>query len=342
MTTAPIRYITVLAIFYIFMAIVANTGWCAPVQMSPEAKAAYNLGNLAFDQKDWDQAIRHYAKAQSYDNYNPKILYNLGISHAKAAHELPAIAWLEAYLAVAPSAPEAAQIHAEIARMLVTAESKARRVAKESLAAADPLDSTTADGEWRHYNLQSLSQAYLELGDETKAATLANRAGATFGLSGTAEEQMWWNFALNWRTDDPQAALAATNNITNGKILDSDNVWAEMCEALQSRGKWDTLRQVAQKINDTEKRDHWLQVADNKTKAYSPWNRRDEWVKLAEKLSKNAACIDLESALKDTSDHFWTWTQDKGNRPEDMAWHLTQVSRILSGNLYLIKALQKK
>src|SRR5690348_1882754 len=67
-----------------------------------DAEALYNAGVEAAGRQDWRNAIAYFTAAHQRAHLVPKYMYNLGLAHARAGHEVAAIAWLSTYLLAAP------------------------------------------------------------------------------------------------------------------------------------------------------------------------------------------------------------------------------------------------
>jgi ankyrin repeat protein/Flp pilus assembly protein TadD len=106
----------------------------APVQAQTSefanaARAPYEKGLEAVKQQDWNLAVSNFLAAQEADPESPAILFNLGLVSEKiTGHELRAIAWFQAYLMVAPAAPDATAVRNEVARLEVSYEAKNRLI----------------------------------------------------------------------------------------------------------------------------------------------------------------------------------------------------------------------
>ncbi len=104
--------------------------------LSPEAEQAYNQGLIAADQQAWEVAITSFAEAQKLAPRDPRILYSLGLAHAKAGHDLAGAAWLRAYLALSPRAPNALAVRTEVDRLLRATRSAMLRILATAVGAA--------------------------------------------------------------------------------------------------------------------------------------------------------------------------------------------------------------
>jgi thioredoxin-like negative regulator of GroEL len=112
--------------------------------LSPEAQQACDEGMSAAQQKQWDVAIRHFDEARQAAPHASKVIYDLGLAEAQVpGRELRAICWFEAYLALAPDAPNAADVRKEITDLGVKAEGDAQTLVDMADKLADQLPEET-------------------------------------------------------------------------------------------------------------------------------------------------------------------------------------------------------
>ncbi len=345
-------------IMMVVVLVLAVSAQAAAPIMPAAAKAEYDLGNAAFDEKDWDGAVGHFDAARKIDARNPKILFNLGLSHSKAGHELPAIAWLEAYLALVPGDARAADIRKEITRLTAAAESKTSRMLKAARDACDQLQENGSwDGEEKHYLLKSLADAFMLYGDDARALATMNTAGRTLGFDFTAEEELYVScastlvgneYTKHFERTDPDAAAEALDRHAGsvraeGERMGGCDHWRNVCRAYYHQAGWDGLRKSALKVVDSEERQKWLDLADRRV----PPEKRDpcgNWIALAQDLSESPMYTDLEHVLRTTTEkdvYPMTWTRDKGIRAVDATWHAITVARAWCSSLRDVKSVRK-
>ena len=89
----------------------------AEAPLPDKARQAYERGLIAAEQEAWEVAIQCFTEAQKAAEREPRVLYALGLAHAKAGHKAEGITWLRAYLDAAPQAPNAGAVREEIARL---------------------------------------------------------------------------------------------------------------------------------------------------------------------------------------------------------------------------------
>lgn len=129
-----------------------------------DPEALYNAGVEAARREDWRVAIAYFTAAQQRAHLVPKYMYNLGLAHARAGHDLPAIAWLTAYLTAAPDAPNRAAVWGEIAQHEARVESNLAALWDASERAANRLPSIgsyMANERWMDYGFLATQAATL-------------------------------------------------------------------------------------------------------------------------------------------------------------------------------------
>lgn len=104
--------------------------------LPPKAEAAFDLGVAAYKEKHWDVALRQFAEAQTAAPRAPQVLFNLGLAHAAAGHEVISIPWFMAYLAVAPNASNATAVRGLIDKAKSKARLSGHEIFQETLRAS--------------------------------------------------------------------------------------------------------------------------------------------------------------------------------------------------------------
>lgn len=108
----------------------------AQAPLPPEAQKSLERGLSAISQQEWNLAARYFAEARQAAPWSPLILYNTGLAYAKGDQELPAIAWLQAYLVAMPGAPNAATVRTEIERLKTASQAKIAKIFESATAAS--------------------------------------------------------------------------------------------------------------------------------------------------------------------------------------------------------------
>lgn len=111
------------------------------VSGEPDQETAGYLerGIAAAGRKDWDLAIEQFAKAQARSPRGPQILFNLGVAHAGAGHELIGAAWFMSYLSEKPQARNAAKVMWEVDRLKTAHHNKIDKLFRLAHELADDI-----------------------------------------------------------------------------------------------------------------------------------------------------------------------------------------------------------
>lgn len=268
----------------------------------PEAAEAFDRGLEAAQEGQWDAAIEHLTAAQRSAPFASPILLNLGLAHARAGHDLAAIAWLHAYLA-APGARDAEAVRGELGRLKALAEGRASRIAQASQEL-----------------LQELESQGLRAGRVRDYASLMARPAMQAGdLAGA------------------KAILAAIEDVT-----DRDDVWAEVATSLTERPEdLEMARQAAEEIQDPSKRAAALSriaEAEARTPAResvapsASVRQLAEWEELARFLSARDEVVHLDLELKKAADA----------EALQVPLRLTRVATSLASDYLRIRRLQER
>ena len=152
------------------VAALAQTG--APAPLPQAAQQALNKGILAAKVPDYPLAIRYFEDARKIAPDAPVIYLNLGVAESKIpSRELRAMAWLGAYLAALPNAPNAAAVKEQITALEVRNQSNVSRLIK---AAQDAASRDTENSFQRADHLTSVSKLWAKSGDIAAALSTAD------------------------------------------------------------------------------------------------------------------------------------------------------------------------
>jgi hypothetical protein len=145
-------------------------------EVPPEAQPTFNKGVLAAHQQEWNVAFKSFMDAHKFFRGSPEINYNLGLTESKIpGRELRAIAWLAAYLAADPNAPNASAVKTEILALLIKNEGNNDRFVEVAKQAAEQVpEEEQANG--KEHALSEIYLLYVHEGEEAKAASLAREA----------------------------------------------------------------------------------------------------------------------------------------------------------------------
>jgi hypothetical protein len=110
-----------------------------------DPEALYNAGIEAAEREDWRVAIAYFTAAHQRAHLVPRYMYNLGLAHARAGNEVPAIAWLVAYLTAEPNASNRTAIWAQVAQLENEFRRKRETIFQGALSAVLALPNVPVD-----------------------------------------------------------------------------------------------------------------------------------------------------------------------------------------------------
>lgn len=205
----------VLALLLAISLVLGSLAGAQPAPLPPDAQMAFERGLAAVQQQDWNLAVRYFTQAQKsigrYDSQKfPSLLFNLGLAHAKAGHDLAAMAWLMAYLAAAPEAPNAAQVRTLIVQLDVAVESKVRKILNEAATVARQIPAFGPS-----IPLGRVARAQARVGDINGA--LATHAAS--GFPRREEASLWITYAARIAKDGRTAEAEQVFSRWAGRVV---------------------------------------------------------------------------------------------------------------------------
>ncbi len=148
---------------------------CLTLSTSVYANLALDRGLAAAESSQWDIALAAFNDAWEEEPLSPVVFYNLGLANAKAGNPVPAVAWLEAYLAALPSATNGKQVRIVIAKLEVQAEIEMNKLFERALGvlAALPLDNNVRQRDVKWTEAKSISHSHAAVGKIKEAYRVA-------------------------------------------------------------------------------------------------------------------------------------------------------------------------
>jgi hypothetical protein len=151
-----------------------------------DPETLFNAGLEAAQREDWRVAIAYFTAAHQRAHLVPRYIYNLGLAHARAGHDLPAMAWLVAYLTAEPNAPNRAAVWAEIDQIETRVRANIDAFWALGVQAADSLPnegSYTANPRWEAYG--NLALAAVQTSDLDRARIFLTTRAPMCGTDNT-------------------------------------------------------------------------------------------------------------------------------------------------------------
>src|SRR4029077_14418895 len=111
--------------------------------LPPKAQEAVKKGLSAAEQQQWTVAIGYFDEARQVAPDSPVPLVNLGLAEAQVpGHELRAICWFEAYLALVPAAVNGPAVRQQISDLELRTKGNAGKIIEMLKALAAQMPST--------------------------------------------------------------------------------------------------------------------------------------------------------------------------------------------------------
>ncbi len=212
--------------------------------LTPDAKVEFDAGTAAAAAQDWNTAIARFSAAQELAPAYPELLLNLGLAHLAAGHYVPAMDWLEAYLATSPADREKAEGYLRAARR--GAEATMKQVldsVRQMQTAFDP-NAKQYDYTWGDYarylhDPESGLRVVRRIDDERRSVwegrILGEVARRLYEVNG-----------------DIDFALATADMITDSSTR--DEVLEPIARGVARAGDTRRAAEIADKIQDTNRR----------------------------------------------------------------------------------------
>ncbi len=278
--------------------------------LPPDAQQAFDRGLKAVKQQEWGLATRYFSDAQKTAPYASTVLFNLGLAHARAGHELPAIAWLHAYLAVTPQAPNAEAIRAEIERLKTVMRGKMNAIFQTAITAAQQLREIE-----KYRGFLSIAGCQADVGDVEGAIA-------------------------TWKLDNPQGETSRLSNLywsafSKALIRAGDLEGAQ--EALKNVTETEDQMEVTKLIGEVARRKENIKNHKGVAKEYV-----DDWCRLAQGFSTDERTCNLEKTLKDAAEAKDHRREYFGETALACIENIARVARSLGIALNKISVLERK
>ena len=216
-----------------------------PKVSAEEGRRFLDKGLESVKAQEWSLAAGYFAKARESDPWSAAAIFNLGLVNAKAGHELPAMAWLHAYLAASPAASNVPAVREEIERLKSQLRAKVKRMLETSSDGAIKLQDQNQKND--ALNLLYLAKA---IAGDIQGAVATRRLDSYYKDRSEAELQsgVWFFHAKGLARAGDETAVRDALAHTDSK----DDAWRELSGALLSEGELLAARKAARQIENRE------------------------------------------------------------------------------------------
>jgi hypothetical protein len=137
-------------------------------------------GLSAAQSGDYNLAVNTLASAVTQTGPNPVNVFNLALAQSKAGNSLAAAAWLRVYLAMAPNAPNAAQIRSEVRTLDTKVSQTINILLEQAYAIALSLPEIRHSNEYREPKKLASIKIVMQSATQYGASELLSRAEADY------------------------------------------------------------------------------------------------------------------------------------------------------------------
>lgn len=334
--------------------------------LSPEAEISFEKGVVAVGAHDWKLAIQYFLEAHEKNRDQnglrqpapPALRLNLGLAHAKAGEQFPAIAWLQAYLVSAPQAPNAGEVRKEIARLDASAEVQIRQVLELAVLSWKQVIAAESNPHcYPLYETLAVAVAYAFSGDIENARRIfdqfePDKLRCTAFPRTEQKQEMSVAYATHLgMSGDLERAKRAMQDVKD--ISKADAAWEEIARFWESfydpyrtfemrlpALDFAAARNAAQEISNQDRRANWLATIsgdEGSAKTFPGPFGGELWVQAATALSgaEREKSLDLqETVLKIKS-------SNKEDDPHQNIKLLPHIAADLRYVLQYLRMLQK-
>lgn len=213
----------------------------------PQAEAARQRGLKAANEGNWPGAVAAFKEASKLAYDSPSLMFNLALAYQRGGWPVQAVMYYRAYLAALPAAPNAAEIRAQIPKLIAEIEARALREFDEAERLADKLPTTLpVDGtkSLRQSALEGMSGLAFLGGMSERGEKLRRKAAALPGALKPDDKEYPDRHGLYAAAFSRDAKLVDEIVAKFGKTYTPERLFNHRTYALAQRGEWDELRKI--------------------------------------------------------------------------------------------------
>jgi hypothetical protein len=163
-------------------------------KLPPRAEEARQRGLKAAGTGDWPAAVASFKEANQFAHASPALMFNLALAYQRGGWPVQAAMYYRAYLAALPDAPNAAEVRAEIPKLIAGAEARALGLFDEAEHLADKLSATPAAAgakSLRQIALEDMATYAYMAGLIARGDALSHKAASLPGAESTESKNNW-------------------------------------------------------------------------------------------------------------------------------------------------------
>lgn len=243
------------------LAATVSIGLCAQTRggaaLPAKAQAAVENGVSAAKQAQWDAAIRYFNEARQAAPESPVPLSNLGLAESQLpGHELRAICWFEAYLALVPNAANAPAVHQQITILKTRVQGNADTIIAMLKQLAGQMPASDFWAKWHAY--PAIAALVASGGDLAAANQIADsQSDAQAQTKSRAHEQIVESLVNSKRIAD---ALKEASRMPAGS--DKQAAYNSIGGAQIAAGDFENAKQSIQQMDSNDQKRQTLALIE--------------------------------------------------------------------------------
>lgn len=223
-------------------------GPASTVDLRPRAEEARQRGLKAASSGDWSGAVAAFKEANTSAHCSPALIFNLALAYQRGGWSVPAAMWYRAYLAALPEASNAAEVRAEIQKLVAETETRSLRLLDEAERLAEALSATPPSAgakSLRQIALEDMAAYAYMAGMKDRGDALVRKALALPGANNATEKMEYpdkyglYAAAYSWDAKRVEDIVARFGNEYTPEIIFNYRTYA-----WGMRGNWGEVRKI--------------------------------------------------------------------------------------------------
>lgn len=233
-------------------------GPSSKADLHPRAEEARQRGLKAASNGDWPGAVAAFKEANSFAHCSPPLMFNLGLAYQRGGWPVQAAMYYRAYVTALPDAPNAAEVRAEVKKLIAETEARSLREFNEAEHLADKLSATQPSAgarSLRQIALEDMATYAYMGGLVDRGDALALKASSLPGASSAVSKSNWDKHGLygalySWDAKHVDDIIARS-----GKDYDESILGRARINAYWPRGDLAQVRRLVDEHSSFQLRD---------------------------------------------------------------------------------------
>lgn len=210
-------------------------GSSSEADLLPRASEARQRGLDAAGSGDWPTAVAAFKEAYTSAPSSPTLMFNLALAYQRGGWSVPAAMWYQAYLAALPEASNAAEVRAEIHKLVAETKTRSLGLLDEAELLAESLSATPSSAgakSLRQRSLETIAAYAYMVGLKDRGDGLVRKASALPGATTATEKREYpdkhglYGAAYSWDAKRVEDIVARYGNDYTPEMIFSYRIYA--------------------------------------------------------------------------------------------------------------------